>query len=57
MAYSNPIPSFDDEFGVDRYLKLHREYNLQGNMVEAISLSNMPNIDKYFLYFVYEINE
>lgn len=51
------IPSFDDEFGVDRYLKLHREYNLQGNMVEAISLSNMPNIDKYFLYFVYEINE
>lgn len=51
------IPSFDEEFGVDRYLELHRKYNLQGDMVEAISKSNMSTIDKYFLYFVYEINE
>jgi hypothetical protein len=51
------VPSFDEKFGVDRYLKLHRDYALEGDMVSAINLSNMPMIDKYFLYFVYEICE
>lgn len=51
------LPEFDNDFGVDRYLELHRKYNLQGDMSQAIRTSNMPNIDKYFLYFVYEISD
>lgn len=49
------LPNFDDEFGVDRYLELHRKYNLQGDMEQAIKESKMPELDKEYLYFVYEI--
>lgn len=51
------IPSFDETFGKDRYLALHRDYDLKGDLVQAISQSDMPKLDKYFLYFVYEIQD
>lgn len=50
------LPSFDDEFGIERYLDLHRIHNLQGDMEDAIKNSNMSSLDKNFLYFVYEID-
>lgn len=50
------IPSFDEEFGVERYSFLHREYDLQGDMERAIKESSMPSLDKAYLMFAYEIN-
>ena len=51
------IPGFEESYGYNKFLELHREYDISGNVVESISNSKMKNIDKYFLYFVYEINE
>lgn len=49
------LPDIDTDFGVDRYLELHRKYNLQGDMEVAIEESSMSELDKEYLYFVYEI--
>lgn len=51
------LPEFKEHFGQDRYLSLHKQYDLCGDMVEAIKNSGMSNLDKYFLYFVYETSE
>lgn len=51
------LPEFKENFGQDRYLSLHKQYDLCGDIVEAIKNSGMGNLDKYFLYFVYETSE
>lgn len=51
------IPEFEESYGYEKFLQLHRQYDIDGDVVESISRSNMKNSDKYFLYFVYEINE
>ena len=51
------VPEFDQSFGIERYLRLHRDYHLEGDMANAIKLSEMPVLDKYFLYFIYEITD
>lgn len=49
------LPDIDNDFGVDRYVELHRFYDLKGDMEVAIKESSMPEVDKEYLYFVYEI--
>lgn len=49
------IPEVEDLYGQEKYVELHRIYDLQGELSDKIKNSGMSEVEKEFLYFVYEI--
>lgn len=50
------LPEIENEFGIERYLSIHKKYDLGGpDIKQSINKSEMSELEKEFMLFVYEV--